>query len=280
VADPTPIATVEPAANGNAPTPPATPSSESNKQGAQATQPTASADRGVPPSRVPEANLPTPAAAQPAAQVAVIERSRERERGRGRPAARSSGREGRSDLSNAEFLKDDVIEVRSNEPALIVPVERDAGLPHGRQASSPVEKIAAVEPSSAKLAASSVPTATPRPPPRAEPALPLQATVQIQAVTVRGSLPTSLVRRAVERIRPQLASCYSRAAHAVGHNGFGELSVEVQIDERGRARNPHANGAALPQLNACVADAASKLVSEKAPDTGTVNASWKVAFTP
>jgi serine/threonine-protein kinase len=282
VADPTPIASIEPAASGTL-TPPATPSSASNKQGAQAPQPTASADRGVPPSRG-EADLPNTAAAQPAAQVAVIDRSRDRDRdrdrGRGRPAARSGGREGRSDLSNAEFVKDEVIEVRPSEPALIVPVERDSGLPHGRQASVAAEKIVAPEPSSAKLAASSAPSPTPRPSPRVEPALPLQATVQIQGVAVRGSLPTSLVRRAVERIRPQLASCYSRAAHAAGHNGFGELSVEVQIDERGRARNPHANGAALPQLNACVADAASKLVSEKAPDTGTVNASWKVAFTP
>jgi serine/threonine-protein kinase len=279
VADPTPIASVEPAANST----PATPS-ESNKTGAQVPQPTASADRGVPPNLAPEADHPSAAAEQTAAQVAVLDRSRDRDRdrdrGRGRPVARSSGREGRSDLSNAEVAKDEVIEVRSAEPALVVPVERDAGMPHGRQATPLSEKIVAPEPGPAKLAASSAPTTTARPPVRAEPALPLQATVQIQGVAVRGSLPTSLVRRAVERIRPQLAACYSRAAHAAGHNGFGELSVDVQIDERGRARNPHANGAALPQLNACVADAASKLVSEKAPDTGTVNASWKVAFTP
>jgi hypothetical protein len=110
--------------------------------------------------------------------------------------------------------------------------------------------------------------------------LPLQARVQISQVTVRGSLPTSLVRRAVDRIRSQFETCYTRAAQGAGHNGFGELIVDVQIDERGRAREPHAHGGALPHLDTCVAEVAAKLISEKAPDTGTVTASWKVAFSP
>jgi hypothetical protein len=110
--------------------------------------------------------------------------------------------------------------------------------------------------------------------------LPLAAKAEIEGIVVRGSLPTSLVKRALDRIRPQLNACYARAAQAAGRNGFGELDVETQIDERGRARNAHAHGAKLPQLDACVAEATSKLVSEKAPDTGTVSASWKVAFRP
>jgi hypothetical protein len=102
----------------------------------------------------------------------------------------------------------------------------------------------------------------------------------IRELTVRGSLATSEVRRAVERIRAQLAACYTRAAQAAGRNAFGELSVEVEIDERGRAHVPRASGGALPGLDACVAGAAAKIVSGRPPDTGTVKASWKVAFTP
>jgi hypothetical protein len=108
----------------------------------------------------------------------------------------------------------------------------------------------------------------------------LAARVSIQAVEVRGSLPTSQVRRSVERIRPLFAACYVKAAQAAGHNGFGESIVELQIDERGRVRAPRVRGGSLPRLDACVAEVAGKLVSEKAPDTGTVNASFKVAFTP
>ena len=112
------------------------------------------------------------------------------------------------------------------------------------------------------------------------PVLPLTAKVQIGGVEVHGSLPTSHVKRAVERLHSQFKSCYERSAQVAGHNGFGELIVDVQIDERGRARSPHVRGAGLPRLDSCVADAVSKLISERVPDTGTVVATWKIAFTP
>jgi hypothetical protein len=116
--------------------------------------------------------------------------------------------------------------------------------------------------------------------PPATPGLPLSANVQIDAFSIRGSLPTSQVRRAVERIRPSFASCYKQAAQAAGHHGFGELIVDVRIDERGRASAPRVHGGKLPRLDACVADAVSKVICEKAPDTGTVLASWKITYTP
>lgn len=110
--------------------------------------------------------------------------------------------------------------------------------------------------------------------------LPLEARSAIGEVTIRGSLPTSSVRRAVERINPQFAACYARAARAAGKNQFGSLMVEVEIDERGRARSPRARGAKLSGLNDCVAEAASKVISDRAPDTGTIHASFKVIFSP
>jgi hypothetical protein len=109
---------------------------------------------------------------------------------------------------------------------------------------------------------------------------PLAARSSIGDVAIRGSLPTSWVRRAAERIRPQLTACYARAAQAAGRNQFGALSVELEIDERGRARSPSARGSGLGGLNDCVAEAAGKVICERAPDTGTVHASFKVIFTP
>lgn len=117
-------------------------------------------------------------------------------------------------------------------------------------------------------------------PNKAEVELPLEARTAIGEVTIRGSMPTSLVRRAVERINPQFAACYAHAAQAAGKNQFGAITVEVDLDERGRARSPAARGGKLSGLNECVAEASSKVISDRAPDTGTIHASFKVIFTP
>jgi hypothetical protein len=107
---------------------------------------------------------------------------------------------------------------------------------------------------------------------------PLTATTEIRALSVHGSLATSDVRRAIERVRAQFSQCYESLARAAGRNAFGELSVDVEIDESGRAGKSNAAGSALPGLNACVAQATGKLISNKRPDTGTVKATFKLAF--
>jgi hypothetical protein len=110
--------------------------------------------------------------------------------------------------------------------------------------------------------------------------LPLTAKVKIDAIEVRGSLPKSQVRHAVERLSSQLRACYAQAAQAAGHNGFGELIVGVEIDERGRARSPRVQGAGLPHLDGCVTDAVQHLITGRVPDTGIVTATWKIVFMP
>ena len=110
--------------------------------------------------------------------------------------------------------------------------------------------------------------------------LPLAAKVKIDAVEVRGSLPKSQVRHAVERLSSQLKACYAQAAQAAGHNGFGELIVSVEIDERGRARAPRVQGAGLPHLDGCVTETIQHLITGRVPDTGTVTATWKIVFMP
>jgi len=110
--------------------------------------------------------------------------------------------------------------------------------------------------------------------------LPLTAKVRIDGVEVRGSLPKSQVRHAAERLTSQLKRCYEQAAQAAGHNGFGELIVGVEIDERGRARSPRVQGAGLPRLEGCVTDIVGHLITGRVPDTGIVSATWKIVFMP
>lgn len=110
--------------------------------------------------------------------------------------------------------------------------------------------------------------------------LPLTAKVRIDNVEVRGSLPKSQVRHAAERLISQLKRCYEQAAQAAGHNGFGELIVGVEIDERGRARSPRVQGAGLPRLEGCVTDTVEHLITGRVPDTGIVSATWKIVFMP
>jgi hypothetical protein len=107
---------------------------------------------------------------------------------------------------------------------------------------------------------------------------PLQASARIHDLAVRGSLATSVVERAIRRVRPQLATCYARAAQAAGRNGFGQVKIDVEFDERGRARRAQADGGALPGLDACVSQVAGRVATGQAPDTGTVKATWAVAF--
>jgi serine/threonine-protein kinase len=107
---------------------------------------------------------------------------------------------------------------------------------------------------------------------------PLQASARIHDVAVRGSLATSVVERALRRVRPQLSACYARAAQAAGRNGFGQVTIDVEFDERGRARRARADGGALPGLDACVSEVAGRVATRQAPDTGTVKATWTVAF--
>jgi hypothetical protein len=110
--------------------------------------------------------------------------------------------------------------------------------------------------------------------------LPLAAKVKIDAIEVRGSLPKSQVRHAAERLGAQFKACYAQAAQAAGHNGFGELIVTVEIDERGRARSPRVQGAGLPHLDGCVTETVQHLITSRVPDTGIVTATWKIVFMP
>jgi serine/threonine protein kinase len=100
--------------------------------------------------------------------------------------------------------------------------------------------------------------------------------LQIGDVRVKGSLSPSVVRRAIERIRPLLRRCVQQHASRNGDARAGVV-VSTTIDEIGRASAPSAHGGASPALNDCLVAAAGRLVADK-PDTGTVKVSWKVEY--
>jgi serine/threonine protein kinase len=99
---------------------------------------------------------------------------------------------------------------------------------------------------------------------------------QVRDLAVSGSVTTSVVRRAVERIHTRVAAC------DVPNAGVSweptELEIDVVFDERGRARDPRTRGASSAALRACVADATANIVLAQPPDTGLAKASWRVAF--
>jgi serine/threonine protein kinase len=230
---------------------------------------------------VPEEQVTaTPDPSEPRAVDAAVQGARPR-----RSVARASVR--RASAGHRADAEDDNGEAASAEgeptalqtvatPGHALPLEVAAPAPSAEPAPEP-EPAPASKPHAVVVQA---PAKTPPPAPAFQPKLPLAAGAEIQAVVVKGSLATSVVVQAVDRIRPEFSACYARAANAAGRNGFGEVTVEVQIDERGRAEHPTASGASLPGLAACVAEVAGKLASRRPPDTGTVKASWKVVFAP
>jgi hypothetical protein len=106
--------------------------------------------------------------------------------------------------------------------------------------------------------------------------LPQSAAIRSYGLAVKGSLASSQVKRGIERVEGTLRACY-KAALAARPSTIGELTITVEIDERGRARDARASGQAPAALRACVASAAQR-ISVTPPDTGTVTATWKVSL--
>ena len=109
---------------------------------------------------------------------------------------------------------------------------------------------------------------------------PLRARARIAGLEVQGSLATSVVRRALARGVSDYAACYRTAATRARKNAFGQVQVSFDIDLRGRIRHVRTGTSGLPGLAACVGKVTSRLATNRQPDTGTVKASFEVAFFP
>ncbi len=121
--------------------------------------------------------------------------------------------------------------------------------------------------------------ATSRPATAAAPTGPLEASVSITGLSVGGGFSSSKVRSSIERVQGRFASCYAEAARSAGRNGAGTVNVSLTLDESGHATGVGARGDPVPGLSRCVRGVAQR-ISTSAPDTGTVDVSFGVQFTP
>jgi serine/threonine protein kinase len=155
-----------------------------------------------------------------------------------------------------------------------------------RRADSPAERLdltatrpalSAAQPGAPTVTAGPGAKIEPRP---TEPKPATDVQVQVQALNVRGSVATSVVRRALERVRPQLRACHDTLHATVPATGAAapELHVEVEFDERGYAREPRVAGRGWPALIECVTRSTSAIVLARVPDTGVAKASWTVTY--
>ncbi|MCG8555989.1 MAG: protein kinase [Proteobacteria bacterium] len=125
------------------------------------------------------------------------------------------------------------------------------------------------------------PAAAPsQPPPAPRPAAPpvLDATTQIARWQVQGPLPSSVLRRAVQRLEGDIDRCYTSAARRVGKDGFGEVRVAFRITTTGRASAVETSGGGLPGLDRCVRGVIARVVSRRKPDLGEARAAFVVQF--
>ena len=91
---------------------------------------------------------------------------------------------------------------------------------------------------------------------------------------------TAQIRRALDRVVPQLRACYGPAATAAGSSPPISITTRFEIDESQRA---HAIELAAPQLaglNACVQRELANVRAEQPPDVGTVDVAFVLRFTP
>ena len=129
-----------------------------------------------------------------------------------------------------------------------------------------------------------LPRADPPPPPVLDPPTkpigPLDATVSIEKLKVTGPLSPREPKRAVERARSALRSCYKSAATRAQKKPAATVTVDMVIAESGRARDVRVGDAPLPNLSSCVDKAVSGVRSLDAPDVGTAKVSFVIRFSP
>jgi len=133
----------------------------------------------------------------------------------------------------------------------------------------------------------SVAAIPPPPPPPAPTPLPIppkkiatSATVAIENLSVRGALTTAQIRRALDRVVPQLRACYGPAATAAGSSPPISITTRFEIDESQRAHAIELAAPHLAGLNACVQRELANVRAEQPPDVGTVDVAFVLRFTP
>lgn len=148
------------------------------------------------------------------------------------------------------------------QPEVVAPATEP--LPAPRSRSKSVRK--AVKP----VAPSPAPV-VPKPAPR------VARKAAVGAVTVDGSLATSVVKRAVDRLQSRFTSCYAKATEGRPTDPTA-VDVEVTIEPSGHVSRADARGGKWPELNRCVSNTARRIVPRRRPDLGRVRARFRLNY--
>ncbi|AKF04192.1 serine/threonine protein kinase [Sandaracinus amylolyticus] len=161
-----------------------------------------------------------------------------------------------------------------DEPGASDSAEHEASEPDGTIVEAPAPARAEVPPPAQpeEPTARSVLPSTIAPPS-------LDARVSIDALRTGGSIPTSAVRQAIERLEDEYERCYRSAAQRAQRDGTGTVEVGLVVDEMGIPQHVSASGGSLPGLSECVQDVTSRLRPRLRPDTGTADVSYGVRYT-
>ena len=124
------------------------------------------------------------------------------------------------------------------------------------------------------------PPPLPAPPPVAPKKIATSASLAVESLSVRGALTTAQIRRALDRVTPQVRACYGPAATAAGSSPSISITTRFEIDESQRAHAIELADPGLAGLKACVQRVLANVRAEQAPDVGTVDVAFVLRFTP
>ncbi len=108
----------------------------------------------------------------------------------------------------------------------------------------------------------------------------LAAGAAITALTIRGSLPRSTVARALDMARAGIEACYAKAARAQGRDQAGAMNATVVYDTDGKVASVVVSPFPLAGVGDCVNQALWRTRLRERPDTGSVDATFRVVLTP
>ncbi|MEO8551136.1 MAG: hypothetical protein ABI678_14220, partial [Kofleriaceae bacterium] len=144
----------------------------------------------------------------------------------------------------------------------------------------PAPEPAPAPPIVASPPAPAPPIAMPAPLPVAPSPVWTTATASIAGLDVRGPLPQTEVRRAIEKGLSVFQACYQRAARAANRSPRVTVRVTLSFDDSRHATGVAASLAGWPELAACVHTVAEDLRVTVAPDVGTADVVATILFTP
>lgn len=159
------------------------------------------------------------------------------------------------------------------EPAI---EERAAATEVSTPSAAPVAPAATVVPPALSIKPDPQPETAPTPSVRRIPAL--AAKVSIRDFEVDGSLPRSVVQRAIQRAHSKYVDCYSQIARKHRRDQSGEVTVRFILDENGMARRVSTSSGPLSGVGSCISESSMRIRSSRRPDTGSVAVSYTVRF--